>query len=86
VNLRALAEAATPADRAWLDDQLARDRGGGYARAVALLRSVNGERDRHEMAWWAALSSELPVPVAFAARFTDLICRAGWASPGSGGC
>jgi hypothetical protein len=87
VNLRALAEAAAPADRTWLDDQLAQDRGGGYARAIALLLSVNGKRDRQAMAWWAALSSELPLAASFAARFTDLICRAGWAAgPQDGGC
>jgi hypothetical protein len=78
-NLRALAAAATPADRDWLEDELARARGGSYARALALLHSLDGRRDRREAAWWAALSSELPVPVAFAERFFDLLCRAGWA-------
>lgn len=79
-NLRALAEAAAPADRRWLDEQLAADRGGNYARAIALMRSLNGERDRQQACWWAALSSELPIPWPFARRFLDLLCRAGWAS------
>ena len=84
VNLRALAEAACPADRDWLEDRLAVDRGGNYARAVALMRAVNGDRDRDEVAWWAALSSELPIPVSFAGRFLDLLSTAGWATSGGG--
>lgn len=78
VNLRALAEAACPADRDWLEDRLAADRGGNYARAVALMRGVNDDRDRDEVTWWAALSSELPIPVTFAGRFLDLMSTAGW--------
>jgi hypothetical protein len=78
VNLRALAEAACPADRDWLEHQLAADRGGNYARAVALMRAVNGDRDRDEVTWWAALSSELPIPATFADRFLDLMSLAGW--------
>jgi len=86
-NLRALAEAAPADDRAWLDAWLARDRGGSYARALALMHSLNGERDRQGMAWWAALSSELPIQADFADRFLDLLCRAGWAGvPAPGGC
>jgi hypothetical protein len=81
-NLRALAEAASQADRAWLEHRLAEDRGGNYARAVALMRAVNGERDREEAIWWAALSSELPMPVAFADRFLDLMSLADWTTPG----
>jgi Peptidase family M28 len=80
-NLRALAAAASPADRNWLDQQLAADRGGNYARALALMRSTNGARDRHEASWWAAVSSELAIPAPFAARFFDLLCQAGWAVP-----
>jgi len=78
-NLRALAEAAGPADRTWLAARLAQDRGGGYARALALLRALDGRRSRRAAAWWAALSSELPVPLDFADRFLDLAVRAGWA-------
>jgi hypothetical protein len=81
-NLRALAEAARPPDRDWLTDQLAADRGGNYARAVALMHAVNGERDRQEVTWWAALSSELPMRGAFADRFLDLLAAAGWTSCG----
>jgi hypothetical protein len=82
VNLRALAEAAGPADRDWLERRLGADRGGNYARAVALMRAVDGDRDRDEVTWWAALSSELPMPVTFAGRFIDLMSRAGWATHG----
>lgn len=77
-NLRALAENAWPADQDWLNGKLAADRGGNYARALALMRGVNGERSRGELAWWAALSSELPMPLSFAETFVDLLGRAGW--------
>jgi hypothetical protein len=43
------------------------------------MRGVNGERSRAKLAWWAALSSELPVPLSFAETFLDLLSRAGWA-------
>ena len=82
VNLRALAEAARPPDRDWLGDQLTADRGGAYARAVALMHAVNGKRDRLEVTWWAALSSELPMSGAFADGFLDLLAAAGWTSCG----
>lgn len=77
-NLRALAEDACPADREWLNAKFAADRAGNYARALALMRGVNGERNRDEVAWWAALSSELPMPLGFAETFIDLLSRAGW--------
>ena len=83
MNLRALAGAADPADRDWLDDRIAADRGGNYARALALMRAVNGERDRDQVTWWATLSSELPMPAAFADRFLDLMSRAGWTRGGT---
>jgi hypothetical protein len=85
VNLRALAEDAVPADRDWLNDMLTADRGGNYARALALMRGVNGERDQAEVAWWAALSSELAIPAAFAEKFTALLRRAGWVRQDSRG-
>jgi hypothetical protein len=67
-----------------MEHQLAADRGGNYARAVALMRAVNGDRDRDEVAWWATLSSELPIPVTFADRFLDLMSTAGWATSRGG--
>ncbi|HET9896264.1 MAG TPA: M28 family peptidase [Streptosporangiaceae bacterium] len=79
VNLRALTGAAPPAGREWLNDRYGADRGGTYARATALMRGVDGRRDRDEVAWWAALSSELPMPVSFAESFIDILCQAGWA-------
>src|SRR6185437_12400592 len=78
-NLRALAGDAGPADQEWLNERLAEDRGGNYARALALMRGVNGKRDRTELSWWAALSSELPITLSFADTFGDLMSRAGWA-------
>ncbi|HVB43687.1 MAG TPA: DUF4910 domain-containing protein [Streptosporangiaceae bacterium] len=85
-NLRALAEAATPQDRHWLDDKLSQDRGGNYTRAVALLHGVDGERSERDVAWWAALSSELPMPIAFAEGFLGMLGRAGWVRvPADGG-
>lgn len=77
-NLRALAQDASRADREWLDERLAADRGGNYARALALLHGINGQRGLGELAWWAALSSELPMPLAFAETFIDLARHAGW--------
>jgi hypothetical protein len=81
-NLRALAGDACPADQQWLSERLAEDRGGNYTRALAMMRGVNGERDRTELAWWAALSSELPIPLSFAETFADLMSRAGWTRVG----
>ena len=78
INLRALAEAAEPADRRWLDGRLAEDRGGNYARVTALLRAIDGVRDRRAIAWHAALASGLPVPIALADHVFDLLDRAGW--------
>lgn len=84
-NLRALAEDASPADREWLNAKLSADRGGNYARALALMRGINGERNRGELAWWAALSSELAMPLSFAETFIDLLIRAAWARTDSQG-
>jgi hypothetical protein len=83
-NLRALMAAARPEDSDWLASQLAADRGGNYARATALMRAVNGSRDRPEVTWWAALSSELPITEGFASRFLGILGAAGWTS--GGGC
>ena len=44
-----------------------------------MMRGVNGERDRSDLFWWAALSSELPIPLSFAEGFLDLMFQAGWA-------
>jgi hypothetical protein len=83
-TLRALMAAARPEDSDWLASQLAADRGGNYARATALMRAVNGSRDRPEVTWWAALSSELPITEGFASRFLGILGAAGWTS--GGGC
>jgi len=48
------------------------------------MRAVNGGRDRHEVTWWAALSSELPMTGGFARRFLGVLGAAGWTS--GGGC
>ncbi|ROO63348.1 peptidase M28-like protein [Micromonospora sp. Llam0] len=79
VNPRSLA--ATAADRAWLAEHLAEDRGGSHARVLTLLRAVDGRRGRRSAAWWAALASELPISVAFADRVFDMLHRAGWVVP-----
>ncbi len=78
-NLRALAQDCSQDDRAWLDARIAEDRGGAYARMTALARGIDGRRSRYSVGWWAALASELTVPVAFAQRFLDVLCAAGWA-------
>ncbi len=81
MNLRHLAECAEPDDRSWLDEVTAHDRGGGYARLVAITRGLDGRRDGGAVAWWAALTSELAVPVPMARRFLLLLRRAGWVGP-----
>jgi peptidase M28-like protein len=81
LNLRHLAECAEPDDRRWLAEISAHDRGGNYARLLAMARGLDGRRDRRAVAWWAALTSELAVPVPMAQRFLGLLCRAGWARP-----
>jgi hypothetical protein len=79
-NLRALAAASV--DREWLDARIAEDRGGNYARMHALARGLDGRRNRSDVAWWAALSSELPMPESFASAFLDILVAAGWATAG----
>lgn len=79
INLRALAEDCSQNDRAWLDACVKADRGGAYARMSALARGIDGRRSRYSVGWWAALASELTIPVAFAERFLDVLCAAGWA-------
>lgn len=81
MNLRHLGECAEPDDQAWLDSVLTRDRGGGYARLLALARGLDGRRSQVEVAWWAALTSELAIPVALASRFLGMLNRCGWAQP-----
>lgn len=83
-NLRAVAAASGPTQRAWLDARIAEDRGGGYARMHALARGLDGNRDRCDVAWWAALASELAMPVDFAEAFLDLLAAAGWAEEKGG--
>ena len=78
-NLRALAEDCSRSDREWLDASIATDRGGAYARMSALARGIDGRRSRDAVGWWAALATELTIPVAFAERFLDVLCAAGWA-------
>lgn len=79
MNLRHLAECAAPDDRRWLAEITAQDRGGSYARLLALANGLDGERDRAAVAWWAALSSELAIPVPMARRFLQLMHDTGWA-------
>lgn len=81
MNLRHLAECADPDDRGWLAEVTAHDRGGSYARLLAIARGLDGRRDAHAVAWWAALSSELAVPLPMAQRFLRLLRRTGWAAP-----
>jgi hypothetical protein len=76
-NLRALA--GSVADRHWLDARIAADRGGNFARMHALVRGLDGRRTRSEVAWWAALASELPMSESFVAAFLDILVAAGWA-------
>lgn len=79
-NLRAVAAASV--DRDWLDARIAEDRGGNYARMHALARGLDGRRNWAEVAWWAALASELPMAESFASAFLDILVAAGWATTG----
>ena len=81
MNLRHLAECAGQDDRRWLAAMSAHDRGGSYARLLALARGLDGHRDRMQVAWWAALTSELAIPLPIARRFLRLLCRTGLARP-----
>ena len=80
-NLRALTAAAAPADRDWLARWLGPDRGGGYARMVAVARALDGARDGPAVLERAALCSELPLPAADGDRLLALLRQAGWAVP-----
>ena len=80
LNLRHLNERADRADRAWLADVTAADRGGAFARLHALARGIDGRRDRGAVAWWAALASGLVIPLPMAGHFLDLLCRTGLAT------
>ena len=81
MNLRHLAERSSAPDRRWLADVTAQDRGGSYARLLALARGIDGIRDGRSVAWWAAMTSGLAVPVDTASRFLGMLCRAGLAEP-----
>lgn len=80
-NLRALVAAAEPADRDWFERWLQADRGGGYARVVAVARALDGGRDAPAVLDRAALASELPLPAADGDRLLALLRRSGWAVP-----
>jgi hypothetical protein len=81
LNLRHLGEVVGADDRRWLDGQAAADRGGSYARLLALARGVDGTRDAGQVAWWAARASELTIPASVARRFIGMLCEAGWVRP-----
>ncbi|MGW0801459.1 DUF4910 domain-containing protein [Nonomuraea sp. NPDC002799] len=81
-NLRGLAEAASPAGRAWLDRQAAQARARSYALMLALAHGLDGSRDRAAVAAYAQCAAELPVPEEFAHDFLAVLVEAGWAKEG----
>lgn len=81
MNLGQLTERADPDDRRWLAEITAYDRGGSFARLLALARGIDGHRDRRAVAWWAALTSGLAIPVPMANQFLATLSRAGLATP-----
>ncbi|MFC1442617.1 DUF4910 domain-containing protein [Streptacidiphilus sp. N1-10] len=78
-NLRALIGAATEQDRSWFLDESLRDRGGFYARAMALAQSIDGRADAAEVVRTAELDSGLVLGRAFGPRFLAAMVRSGWA-------
>lgn len=78
-NLRGLLGVARPADRVWIEDALAHDRGRNYATMLALAQSLSDGVERRAAMRSAALEADLPIEVTFGERFLDILLRAGWA-------
>jgi len=66
---------------AGLAELMAEDRGGNYARIVALARALDGRRDREAVRVHAELTAELSIPHRTADTVLDVLARAGWAVP-----
>jgi hypothetical protein len=79
-NLRGLSEAASRRDRDWMSAQLSRDRSRSYATMLALAHAIDGTTGRHALITRAAFSSQLPIRIATAERFFDVLLGTEWAS------
>ena len=78
-NLRALLSAVHADDRDWLLREAAADRGGFYARAMALAQGIDGASDAATIRRNAVADSELDIDPEFASRYLTAMIRAGWA-------
>ncbi len=78
-NLRALLSAVPADDREWLQREGMADRGGFYARAMALAQAIDGTSDTATIRRNAAADSELPIDPEFADRYLTAMIGAGWA-------
>ncbi|MFD0330764.1 DUF4910 domain-containing protein [Streptacidiphilus monticola] len=82
-NLRALLGEVTATDREWLLRHSLTDRGGFYARAMALAQSIDGRADAEGVRLAAELDSGLAIDAEFGQRFLAAMLRAGWSSEGT---
>jgi hypothetical protein len=78
-NLHGLLEAATPGERLWVRQSLARDK-GLYALMLALALAIDDTSDFEGVVRAAAYSSRLRVEKGFAERFFQILLDAGWAA------
>ncbi|MDI5962330.1 DUF4910 domain-containing protein [Streptantibioticus silvisoli] len=78
-NLRAFMAAVPADDRDWLQREAAADRGGFYARAMALAQGIDAACDAATVRRNAAADSELDIDPAFARRYLTAMVRGGWA-------
>lgn len=78
-NLRALMAAVPAEDREWIQGEAAADRGGFYARAMALAQGIDGASDAATIHRNAVADSGLDIDPAFAGRYLTAMVRAGWA-------
>ena len=69
---------ALPAERRADLAALLTDRGGSYARLVALALAIDDHTDRETVIRRAELAARLPIPAGTAATFLDLLADAGW--------
>jgi hypothetical protein len=73
----------TATHREWLLRHSLTDRGGFYARAMALAQSIDGRADAEGVRLAAELDSGLAIDAELGQRFLAAMLRAGWSSEGT---